>query len=103
MSEIEAQVETYLIRTIVELGGGCYKFGVPGVRGYPDRLCKLPGGSAFLVETKRPKGGRLAKLQPIRHAELRAQGWRVYVAKNRGEVDAIIQAELQSIRNLARD
>jgi hypothetical protein len=97
MSEIEAQVETYLISTIVKLGGMCLKFGVPGVRGYPDRLCILPGGRMFFVELKRPKNGRVAKLQVERRSELEAQGVTVYLAKNRGEVDAIIQRELDRV------
>jgi hypothetical protein len=93
MSVRESAIETYLIRTVVSLGGCCYKFAVPGVRGYPDQIVKLPGADAFLVELKRPKGGRLAELQKVRHAELRAVGWRVYVAKDRGEIDAIIRRE----------
>lgn len=94
MVERESKIETYLVSTVVSLGGGCYKFAVPGVRGYPDRIVKLPGVDAFLVELKRPKGGRLAELQKVRHAELRAVGWDVFVAKDRGEVDAIIQSKL---------
>ncbi len=93
MTELEDAIEKYLISTIVKLGGLCLKFGVPGVRGYPDRLCILPGGRMFFVELKRPKGGRLAKLQATRRAELEAQGCTVYQAKNRGEVDAIIRTE----------
>jgi hypothetical protein len=95
MVERELAIEKYLVSTVVSLGGGCYKFVVPGRRGYPDRLCKLPLGSAFLVELKRPKGGVLARLQKERHEELRAIGWRVYLAKDRGEVDAIIERERQ--------
>jgi hypothetical protein len=93
MGELESPIEKYLVSTIVSLGGACYKLAVPGKRGYPDQLCKLPGGSAFVVECKRPKGGRVAALQKVRHQEMRAVGWRVYVAKDRGEIDAIIEQE----------
>lgn len=93
MVERESKIETYLVSTIVKLGGMTYKFAVPGVRGYPDRIVKLPGVDAFLVELKRPKGGRLAELQKVRHAELRAIGWRVYVAKDREEIDYVIRTE----------
>ena len=93
MAERESAIEKYLIDTIAELGGSCHKFAVPGRRGYPDRLCKLPQGSAFMVETKRPKGGVVAELQKVRHAELRAIGWRVYTAKDRGEIDNVIRTE----------
>jgi hypothetical protein len=93
MTERESAIEKYLVNAIEVLGGRCYKFGVVGRRGYPDRLCKLPGGSAFMVETKRPKKGRLAELQKVRHEELRGIGWRVYVAKDREEIDDVIRQE----------
>lgn len=100
MSELERQTESYLIDTIYKLGGMCLKFGVPGVRGYPDRLCRLPGAAdGFFVELKRPKGGRLSKLQPIRHAELRAIGYRVYVCKDREEIDAVLTTELERCKS----
>jgi hypothetical protein len=94
---LEASVEQYLIDTVAVLGGMSYKFVVPGVRGYPDRIVKLPGVDAFLVELKKPKGGVVARLQKVRHAELRAIGWRVYLAKDRGEVDAVIRKEAASL------
>jgi hypothetical protein len=94
---LEDVVEQYLIDTVAVLGGMTYKFVVPGVRGYPDRIVKLPGVSAFLVELKRPKRGVVARLQKLRHEELRAIGWRVYLAKDRGEVDAIIRKEAASL------
>lgn len=90
---LESSVEQYLNDTVVLLGGMTYKFVVPGVRGYPDRIVKLPGVDAFLVELKKPKGGVVARLQKVRHSELRAIGWRVYLAKDRGEVDALIEQE----------
>lgn len=94
MSEKESAIEEYLKSSVAVLGGGCYKFEIRGSRGYPDRIVKLPGGDAFLVELKRPKGGVTAKLQKVRHEELRAIGWRVYVAKTRGEIDDILNAEV---------
>lgn len=93
MPVLEVSIEQYCHATVVQLGGMTYKFVVPGVRGYPDRIVKLPGVSAFLVELKKPKGGRVAELQKVRHEELRAVGWRVYLAKDRGEVDAILRKE----------
>lgn len=93
---LEADVEQYLIDTVAVLGGQCYKFGPPGVVGYPDRLCLLPWGRMFFVELKRPQGGRLSKVQPERHKELRAAGATVYVARNRGEIDALIETEYRN-------
>lgn len=92
---LENVVEQYLIDTVAVLGGMAYKFVVPGVRGYPDRIVKLPGVDAFLVETKRPKGGVVARLQKVRHSELRAIGWRVYLCKDREEIDRVISGEKQ--------
>ena len=92
---LEDVVEQYLIDTVAVLGGMTYKFVVPGVRGYPDRIVKLPGVDAFLVELKKPKGGVVARLQKVRHEELRAVGWRVHLAKNNAEVDAVLAAELK--------
>lgn len=89
----EAQVEKYLVDTIEELGGLCLKFGVPGVRGYQDRLCILPGNVIFFVEVKRPSGGRLAKLQAVRRTEMERLGARCYVVKNREEIGDVVARE----------
>lgn len=93
MAGSEAQVEKYLHDTVAELGGFTYKLAVPGRRGYPDRLVKLPNADAFVVELKRPRGGRLSALQVVRHKEMRELGWRVYVCKNREEIDDVIECE----------
>ena len=97
MAELEWQQEGYLKSAVAELGGMTYKLSVPGVRGYPDRLVKLPNVSAFVVELKRPKGGRLAALQVVRHKEMRDVGWRVYVCKNREEIDDVVHTELRRV------
>lgn len=93
MTVLESAIEKYLHSTVAELGGFTYKLAVPGRRGYPDRLVKLPNVDAFVVELKRPKGGRLSALQVVRHKEMRELGWRVYVCKNREEIDDVIQRE----------
>lgn len=90
MTERESAIEKYLVAQVEARGGKCFKFGPPGLIGYPDRLVILPAVPAFFVEVKRPRGGRLSALQPIRHEELRALGVAVYVVRNRGEVDAIL-------------
>ena len=93
MTEREDAIEKYLIGRIEALGGLCEKWVCPGKRGVPDRLCFLPGGVFFIVETKRPKGGVVAELQKVRRKELQDRGARVYIAKTRGEVDGIIRVE----------
>lgn len=94
---LENVVEQYLSDTVAVLGGMAYKFVVPGVRGYPDRIVKLPGVDAFLVELKKPKGGVVARLQKVRHSELRAIGWRVWICKDREEIDRVIDGELRRV------
>lgn len=84
---LENAVEQHLCNRVAQLGGACYKFEVRGVRGYPDRIVKLPGVEAFLVELKRPRGGVVSEVQKVRHAELRALGWTVCVWKSREEID----------------
>lgn len=93
MAERESAIEKYLVDAIAALGGLCLKFVVPGIRGYMDRLCILPGGVIFFVEVKRPKGGVLAELQKQRRAEMQRLGCRCYVVKNRGEIDDVIRTE----------
>ena len=44
-------------------GGLCLKWVCPGWSGVPDRIILLPGALVSFVETKRPKGGLLSKLQ----------------------------------------
>jgi hypothetical protein len=59
----EAQIESYLVRRITDLGGITAKMTIRGQRGWPDRLVCLPEGRMMLVELKRPKGGRLSPSQ----------------------------------------
>lgn len=89
----EAQVEKYLVDAVAELGGLCLKFGVPGIRGYQDRLCILPGNVIFFVEVKKPKGGVLAKLQAARKREMELRGCHCYIVKNREEIGDVIRLE----------
>lgn len=63
MTELERDIERKL-RTVVESHGGlCLKWVCPGWSGVPDRIVLLPGGRALFVELKRPKGGKVSKLQ----------------------------------------
>lgn len=93
MVEREIAIEEYLESSVAKLGGIALKFTVPGIRGYMDRLCILPGGIIFFVEVKRPKGGVLAELQKTRRDELQRLGCRCYVVKNREEINGVIREE----------
>ena len=58
----EAQVEGYLRKRVKALGGECYKWSSPQVRGVPDRIVIFPGQRPWFVEVKAPDG-KLSKLQ----------------------------------------
>lgn len=57
---LESAVEQYLKTEVENLGGIALKFTSPGRRHVNDRLCVLPGGQVWFVETKRPR----KKLRP---------------------------------------
>ena len=48
----------------------------------PDRIVLLPGGRIIFVETKRPKGGKLSKLQEWWHHKLQDLGFQATVVWN---------------------
>ncbi len=58
----EAAIETYLRKRVTALGGECYKWTSPQVRGVFDRVCVFPGGAIWFVELK-AQGGKMSKLQ----------------------------------------
>ena len=60
---LEKDVERALVRMVKRHGGKCLKWVCPGWLGVPDRLCLLPGGRIFFVETKRPEGSRYGEMQ----------------------------------------
>lgn len=86
----EKLVEDYLVKRCAALGLKCPKLPI---RHWPDRLV-AGHGLIELVETKRPKGGRLEKGQAIRFPELAALGIRVYVCYSRADVDAYLLARI---------
>lgn len=68
---IEKEIETHFIWTVEMMGGKTYKFESPNHRGVADQIACLPDGSTWIVELKRPKGGRVAVLQQIFAGEMR--------------------------------
>ena len=74
----EKYLERKLVERIKAAGGRCLKFASITETGYPDRLCLLPPGRTLWVELK-TTGRKPTKLQEIRHQELRARGFAVYV------------------------
>jgi hypothetical protein len=80
MTALEKEIEAKLIKMVKKHGGLCLKWVCPGWSGVPDRIILLPGARVIFAETKRPKGGRLSKLQKWWMEKLRSLGfWSVVV------------------------
>jgi len=92
----ESTIEKALRLAVIAAGGTCEKVVSKSRRGWPDRLVLLPGGRLILVETKRPRGGRLAPHQRLIHAELRALGFRVEVVKTEDDIGRLLAAPSDS-------
>lgn len=63
MTKLEKDIERKLRKMVESHGGLCLKWVCPGWSGVPDRILLLPGGRVMFVETKRPEGGQVSKLQ----------------------------------------
>ena len=87
----EKTVEQRLHEEAKKIGGHAYKLSSQVDAGMPDRLVCFPGGRIVFVETKRPKGGRLSKIQIYRHKELRRMGFDVRVVNTTELVKAFIE------------
>lgn len=57
---LEATVEDYLCEQVLAHGGGHRKIQYVGRRGCSDQLVVFPFNRIFMVETKRPKGGKIS-------------------------------------------
>lgn len=86
----EKSIERYLAACIKNLGGICLKYNNPGMAGYPDRVCLLPGGVTIWVELK-SKDGALSPVQKIRIAELLKLGHIVHVCNSRDAIDGVLK------------
>ena len=87
----EKQVEQKLIKAVKDVGGMCPKLVSPGTDGMPDRLVLLPGCRIAFVEVKAP-GKEPRPLQVMRHRQLRALGFPVFVLDDPKQIPGIIAA-----------
>ena len=78
MNTLEKDIEKKLRQRVEAYGGKCLKWVCPGWSGVPDRIVLLPGARIYFVETKRPKGGVVSKLQIKWREWLTALGFRVF-------------------------
>lgn len=86
----EKALERYLVQRIKSLGGVCLKYSNPGMVGYPDRICLLPGGRTVWIELK-SKGEKPTTLQRLRHGQLSAIGHTVHICDSRESIDSILK------------
>lgn len=77
MTVLEKEIESNLRDMVKRNGGLCLKWVCPGWSGVPDRIILLPGGKIIFCELKRPRGGRVSKLQAWWRDKLRALGFTV--------------------------
>lgn len=83
----EDAVENHLRKLVKSMGGMCIKLNPFGVRGIPDRLVLLPGGSVLFFELKRPVGCSYEPLQLRWHAKLLNMGFTVHVCHTKALVE----------------
>ena len=90
----EKQIEQSLMREVTKDGGLCLKWVSPGYNGVPDRICLFNDGRIGFVEVKRP-GAKPRRLQEIRHKQLRALGFKVFVLDDPADVPQIIDSIME--------
>ena len=91
MTQLEKDIEKKLRQKVEALGGFCLKWVCPGWSGVPDRIVLLPGARIYFVETKRPKGGRLEKLQEWWKKQLTQLGFSCWVVWDEEDLAAFLQ------------
>lgn len=92
MHLLEKDIEAYLVKSIQQRGGLCWKFVSPSQRGVPDRWCTCLGFQ-FFVELKAPhhKRRKDEALQKEVHKKMAQQGVRVYVLETKKDIDLLMR------------
>ena len=86
----EAGVEEYLRDKVQRAGGYCIKLPADLYTGIPDRLVILRNYAIF-VETKRPEGGQVEKVQKWWQRRLREMGHYVEIISTKDGVDKLMR------------
>jgi hypothetical protein len=81
----ESVIENAVVKAILARGGVIDKVTSLSRRGFFDRIAVL-NGVTYLIETKRPRGGKLSKHQVELHAAYRAAGANVVVVRSELEL-----------------
>lgn len=95
----EKAIERYLADSVKALCGVCLKYSNPGMVGYPDRICLLPGGVTVWVELK-SKGEALKAVQKVRICQMAKIGHRVYVCDSKEKVDEVLDEYCRKFKDL---
>lgn len=95
MTQREKDIEQKLRKAVEAFGGKCLKWVCPGWSGVPDRIVLLPRGRIVFVETKRPKGGKLSRLQSWWAKELVQMGFPYMQAWNEADVELFKRLHLK--------
>lgn len=85
---IENDIEKYLKKQVIKIGGLCYKWVSPGTRGVPDRIV-IHKGHTYFVELKRPGEDRRKNQRKMAEIFSR-QGVKIYVLDTKINVDHFV-------------
>lgn len=89
MTTLERDIEQKLVGLVSRHGGLCLKWTCPGWSGVPDRIILLPRGRVIFVETKRPRGGKVSKLQEWWGRKINQLGFLHLFVKNDEDLQAL--------------
>lgn len=93
----EKDVERYLSKNMIKLGGLSYKWRAIDNKGVPDRICMLPWMGVFFAEVK-TADGCTTRLQEYMFEKIKNAGGAVYVIYGHEGVDKLVQ-HLNKIRD----
>lgn len=102
MTQLEKDIERKLRLLVESKGGRCLKWVCPGWSGVPDRIILLPGGRVIFCELKRPKGGKVSKLQEKWREWLTKLGFHVatvYTVEDVERLGRVVQVSIRASRN----
>lgn len=86
---LEKELEKYFVEQCKKKGYWCLKFTSPSTAGVPDRIVLTRFGTYF-AELKRPKVGRLSRLQDATFKKLQKYGHSVVVIQSKEDADRFV-------------
>lgn len=95
MPILEKEIEAKVVKWAETKGFVVLKLNNQWSRGWPDRLFISPLGKHIYIEFKRP-GGRLRKLQRVRHKQLSHNCCLVFICDSIGDAFEILGSQAGS-------